>query len=755
MKEIEHWVAGEMMPPEGPLARYADPTPRGVAEAYVRAYTSPGDPILVPFCQSAPLVREIQTTGRRVLALDSNPVGVLSLRMALAPPARDELLAAFTRLGDAPKAGRPLREHLERLYTTPCPRCRGLATVEALVWDRARGQPVEQRYHCPACGERASGPVEEAELTAPEWIEGRGLAYWYLADRVASPSSRHRQTVQRLLDLYTPRNLYTLAQILIKVESLFADSPVAEAVKGALLHCLDVGSALFAADAPEVRPRQLRLPPRYLERNVWECFGRACESLTHQRAWMHLTPDLGSFLKAPTKRGEGLVHLRVSTLRSLADQMDSIRVPLVLAMPARLDPLFWSLSYLWSGWLYGPRAAAALESLLGRRSHDWEWYRLPLERAFHYAEKLLLPEGHLLLLGRTAGPTHQAALLLAASEAGFTLARALSTGGEEVQLHFQRKPSHTVVRADKEVTTRGAALVKETMCNLLRARGEPTLAPYLRLAAAESLARAQWLSHLAASEEPVSEMENLWKVLGDTDTFVCFDGRRWWLSDGGETAPPLADRVEAAVYQLLAGSLGFAHETLLRLVYERFPGPLTPEVAIVEACLHSYAEQFSPGYWRLQAGEEARSQDTQAAQVVLILRQLGYRMGYEVKGSQSSGEGKGRGYDVTWQEEGQLLHGFLIRWQAQIATDILHSRPEPRTSEQHYVLPEARVELVQAKLAHDPRLAETMARGNWHFLKYGPLRALAGAEEVVRHDLRRIVGLEPIIEQSAAQIPLF
>jgi len=755
MEEIEHWVAGKMMAPEGPLARYGDPTPRGVADSYVRTYTSPGDLILAPFCESASLVREIQATGRRVLALDFNPVGVLSLRMSLAPPARDELLAAFTRLGDAPKAGSPLREHLERLYTTPCLRCRRPATVEAVVWDRASGQPVEEWYRCPACGERASGPLEEADLTAAEWTEGRGLAYWYLADRVASASSRHRQTIQRLLNLYTPRNLHALAQILIKVESLFADSPVAEALKGALLRCLDVGSALFAADAPEARPRQLRLPPRYLERNVWECFGQACESLTDQGARMHLTPDLGSFLKAPANRGEGLVHLQVSTLRSLADRMDSTRVPLILAMPPRLDPLFWSLSYLWTGWLYGPRAAAALESLVGRRSHDWEWYRQSLERAFHYAAQLLQPEGHLLLLGRMAGPSHQAALLLAASEAGFALARALSGGGEEVQLHFQRKPSHTVVTADEEVMTRGPALAQETMCNLLRARGEPTLAPYLRLAAAESLARAQWLSHLAASEEPVSEMEDLWKVLEDANTFVCFDGERWWPRDGGETALPLADRVETAVYELLAGSLGFAHEALLRLVCERFPGALTPEVAIVEACLRSYAEQFSPGYWRLRADEEAMSRDAQAAEVVLILRQLGCRMGYEVKASQGSGEAKVRGYDVTWQEEGQLSHGFLVRWRAQIATYILHSPPQPRASEHYYVLPETRVELVRAKLAHDPRLAGAMVRGNWQLLKYAPLRALAGAEEVVRHDLRRIVGLEPIIEQPAAQIPLF
>lgn len=751
MEGINHWIPGEMTPPEGPLARYGEPTPQGVAEAYIRAYTSPGDLILVPFCQSAPLIREIQVTGRRALALNFNPVGILSLRMALAPPAGEELLAAFTRLGDASKAGEPLRRHLEGLYATPCPRCRRPAIAEAFVWDREQGQPVERRYRCPACGDRGSGPLEEEDLITLERIEGRGLAYWYLADRVAPALSRHRQMVQRLLNLYTPRNLYVLAQILIKTEALFADSPLAETVKGALLYCLDVGSALSTPDAPDARPRQLRLPPRYLERNVWECFGKACERLAQQGQRMRLAANLSSLLEIEGKEGEGDAYLQVGTLRALSELMGSTRVPLILATPPRLDPLFWSLSYLWTGWLYGPQAAGALEPLLGRRAHDWEWYRQSLEGAFHYAARLLQPEGHLLLLGQMAGPDHEATLLLAASGAGFTLTHALSDGKGGIQLHFRHESLRPVVEVE-DLVSRASSLAEEAVTELLCARGEPTPAPYLRMAVAEALARRRWLHLLAASEEPLSAMEEIWEALEDAEAFVRFEDGRWWLRDGRETALPLADRVEATTYEILAGTLGIAHDAFLRLMYERFPGPLTPDTQIVEACLHSYGEELSPGYWRLAADEEARSREAEAAQVELILRQLGSRMGYEVKSGQVS---EGKGYDCIWQEEGQPVHGFIIRWRAQVATEVLRPHLKSRAEHQYYVLPQARVKLVRAKLAHDPRLAGAMRAGNWQFLKYSPLRTLAGAEEVSRHDLRRIVGLEPIIEQPEAQIPLF
>jgi hypothetical protein len=766
--EIGYWIPGQMVSPDGPLARYREPTPRGVAGAYVRAYTSPGDLILAPFCQSAHLIREIQATGRHVLALDFNPVGILSLRMALAPPSKGQLLAAFTRLGDAPKAGEPLRQVLERLYATPCPHCGSSAMAEVFVWDQERGQPVERHYYCPACGERGAGPPEETDIEALERVGGRGLAYWYLADRVSPASTGRRQTVQRLLDLYTPRNLYALAQILIKMEDLLAGSAVAEAMQGALLYCLDGGSALFAADAPEVRPRQLRLPPRYLERNVWECLRQACERLARERGKSRLAVDLSSFLEGVGEEGEGLVHLQVGSLRALSGQVDSDSIPLILAMPPRLDPLFWSLSYLWSGWLYGPEAAEAVEPLLGRRSNDWEWYRQSLQGAFRHAVEMLRPGGHFLLLGQMMALEQEAALLLAASGAGLTLDHALGDGQGGVQLLFRRKPLRSVLPAQRTepvqgtggLIARSVSLMEEALVDLLRARGEPTTVPFVRLAAAEALARGQSLPQLSASEEPLSTMVGLWDALEDGGHFMRFDDGRWWLRDRVETALPLADRVEAVVYDILAGTLGITPRALLRLVCERLPGPLTPEApagtgisGLVEACLRSYGEEFTPGYWRMAAGETAESGDARAAQVVLVLGRLGGRMGYEARRGGALEENGG--YDIIWQEEGQTVHGFLLRWRAQIATDILSSRVAARAEHQYIALPQARVELVQAKLNHDPRLEEVMADGNWQFLKHASLHALATAKEVARHDLRRIVGLEPIIEQGEAQIPLF
>jgi hypothetical protein len=174
---------------------------------------------------------------------------------------------------------------------------------------------------------------------------------------------------------------------------------------------------------------------------------------------------------------------------------------------------------------------------------------------------------------------------------------------------------------------------------------------------------------------------------------------------------------------------------------------------LVEACVRSYGEEFSPGYWRLRAGEAEENQEVWAAQGILLLGKLGQRMGYRVRGTADADEI--RDYDVTWLDDGQIAHGFLLQWHARMAAVLLRPWVASRAEHQYYVLPRARAPLVQARMAHDRRLHGAMLRGDWKFLKDDSLRSLAGAKEVARHDLRRIVGLDPIIEQEEAQIPLF
>jgi hypothetical protein len=76
---------------------------------------------------------------------------------------------------------------------------------------------VEKGYRCERCGSEGPASVDPTDLEALGRIETRGFHYWYIVDRVAPRGEDSREHAQKLLDLYTPRNLYALASLLIKI----------------------------------------------------------------------------------------------------------------------------------------------------------------------------------------------------------------------------------------------------------------------------------------------------------------------------------------------------------------------------------------------------------------------------------------------------------------------------------------------------------------------------------------------------------
>jgi hypothetical protein len=224
----------------------------GVARHFVETYTHPDAIVLDPFVVDDIPVREAVAAGRRLVATNSNPLVVLSLRERLSPPEPDELKAAVTRLGDSLKRGVPLREHLNQLYRTHCPTCDQQAVADYFIWSREPADPRQKWVDCTACGQAGLAAVDKNDMAVLDEVETRGLHYWYLLDRVASAGkapadNKARAHAETLLELYTPRALYAIADLLMKIEATF-DEEVQGHLKAVLLTCLDAASNLYRPD---------------------------------------------------------------------------------------------------------------------------------------------------------------------------------------------------------------------------------------------------------------------------------------------------------------------------------------------------------------------------------------------------------------------------------------------------------------------------------------------------------------------------
>jgi len=85
---------------------------------------------------------------------------------------------------------------------------------------------------------------DEADASILQETEPKGLHYWYVLDRVAKREDQGHKFAVSLLELYTPRNLYALYNLVLKAEGLFAGTAGYDLLRLALLRCLDLGSKL-------------------------------------------------------------------------------------------------------------------------------------------------------------------------------------------------------------------------------------------------------------------------------------------------------------------------------------------------------------------------------------------------------------------------------------------------------------------------------------------------------------------------------
>jgi len=783
MGQVEWFVPGRKVEAKGPWACFLRPLPQGVAGAYVEAYTRPGELVLDPFCQNEEFVRESLALGRRVVAATFNPVIALALRARLCPPNPRRLGAIVTRLGDAPKLQSTLREHIEGLYRALCPACRRPLSADYFVWDRERNEPVEKGYRCPLCGSEGSAPVEGPDLEPLEHIEDRGFAYWYVMDRLAPSSTEEREAAERLLALYTPRNLYALATLMLKAEALLSEPAEQGAFRQLFLLCLLSCSSLHPPPTEGARPlsppelRRLRLPARFLERNVWKALEEAYREVTR-----HPSGPPVALGDAPDRVKEGEAFVGLRTVRRLGKELATASVALVFTSPPRLERAFWELSYLWSGWLLGRDGVLHLKPLVRERGLDWDWHWRALGNALKALEPLLAPQGHVVFAFQAGEEPLPETVLLASLKAGLTLERFLYRPERDQRGGYRLSFARGLLR--EGAPSSGEALssrIRESslraMKGLLRRRGEPLAWGWLRSVALEALARESVLGEAMDSEAPLTLLSEGMAGAREELTPLEGKGQRLWWSQGLETSPePLSERVEEEVWRLLKDSLMLGEEAVDEAICSRFPGLMAPEKETVLAVLSSYGEEVSPGHWRLRVEDMEGRREKEVTKVIAELVELGSRLGWaawvnEEERARPYGEGclgdlltpserrfspgPLAGFTVLWLEGEEPVHAFLVLWRATLSVAVPLGQVGPRHLARYVVIPGGRASLVSHRLGRDPLLREALTKGGWQFIKFRHLRRILAERELTRYDLVRIVGLDPIIEKPEAQIPLF
>jgi DNA-directed RNA polymerase subunit M/transcription elongation factor TFIIS len=759
-----------------PLARYLPPLPDGVASAWLGEKLPGGAWVLDPFGAAPSLVLEAARAGYRVLVSANNPVSRKLVEIGAQSPAKSEFRAALADLASAYKGHERIEPHICSLYTTDCTGCGQAVMAEYFLWERSATYPYACYYHCPQCGEIGERPTNQKDKELAASFAKNDLNRARALERVAPTQDPDRAHAEEALSVYLPRAVYALFTLINKMDSLDISPARRNYLSALLLSACDQANTLWSHPTSRERPRQLTIPHHFRENNVW----LALEQSTQQ--WVSDQPEIPLTYWPELTAEQTGITLFEGKLKDLAAGLSKLKIGAVLAALPRPNQAFWTLSALWTAWLWGRGAVGPFKSVLRRRRYDWGWHTAALSSAFRSLAPLLEASTPILGLIGEAEPGFLSAALLAGSSSGFDLdGFALRSESGQAQIHWRRSARHTFQpgsQAELSTTARVAAL------SALKEQGQPTDYLTIHAAALTALAEQNAFPGKSAGDtpgQPPTEIEsspaelytqlqnNLKDVFNFRGSFRRFEGSEislevgsWWLRDEEGIQISLADRIEIAIAKYLQKATVCQLIELDPYLCAKFPGLLTPDPEFIWHCLYSYGEEepTKSGQWKLRPQDQPEARQVEMETTQQMLSRLADRLGFSVNhnsGPDDPDSPTGSRTTNVWQDShGVPCYAFSIISSAAVG-EIVRQKgalaPKPQQGFHHIiVLPGGRANLVAYKLSKDARLKNEIEMG-WIFLKYRHLRRLIENPLLTPENLAEQLDLDPLM-YSATQIRL-
>ena len=729
------YLTGTEAPAPGPLARYLPPLPEGVAPAFLAQHAGPGSWVLDPFGAAPRLGIEMARYGYRVLVAVNNPVTRFLFELNADPPSVTDLRAALADLAAARKGDERLETHLQSLYLTNCTKCQRTIQADAFVWERGAKSPSARIYRCP-CGEAGEFPITEADQERASLMAAtEGLHRSRALERLAGSDDPDRVHAVEALECYLPRAVYVLTTIINKLDSLSLPLERRRGLMALILSACDEANTLWPYPTERPRPKQLTVPPRFLEKNIWRALEQAVDDWTNSAAplpltvWPALPPESGG------------VCIFEGPLRDLAPRLNEIPMGAVVTALPRPNQAFWTLSALWAGWLWGREAVGAFRSVLRRRRYDWNWHAGALQAALKNLSTHLPLNTPVFAFLAEAEPSFLSAALLAASGAGFDLhGLAIRSRHDPLQIVWYRR-AFTLENKDQIDTE----VVRKGMLDALLQRGEPM--PYLHLHAASLIAMAE--DHtLNWREEALAQLHIPIQAALTGAEFVHHGASEnpelglWGLSAWDVDLEPFPDRIEVSAVRFLQKKTDCSLDELEASLDAEFTGLDTPSLGLLQAVLASYAIEKN-GRWEIRPEDSPSARRADLESAAQTLEAIATRLGYSAVRQESPRR------MVIWQEAGRNVASFHLLASA-VCGRLLRQPPEP--SERHLlVLPGGRAGLLAYKFQRDPSLKPLA--DSWRILKFRALRRLGSSPTLNKAEWEKELSADPL--EPPEQMKLF
>jgi len=661
VEHIDYAIIAHAHTPMYLIHKYWARKPHNVVSEYIRHYSKEGEIVLDPFGGSGVTAIEAIKAGRKAISIDLNPMSAFLIENTLSQVSSQEIEKEFRKIEIK------LKDKINELYETTCPKCNQKAIVLATIWDRDREVPMELRCLCHGCKKYAATPKQK-DIDLIERI-GRLKPKWYPKNKLAYDGNKFikREGKETIPGLFNKRNLYALSVLYYEIDKI-ENRKLRSVFKLAFSSMIHLASNMCPVAKAGGKGHWSALsttsfwslqsywtPPVYMESNVWMLF----ESTVFGKQGV---------LKGKADAADQIrFYKRAKSLREINDggnilfeTANALELTKIIP-PNSIDYIFtdppyggavqyFELSTLWTAWLNMEIDYADEITINSQQEKGFEYYHKMLKAAFREMYQVLKPGRYLTVTFHSTEIAVWNSIIKAVVLSGFDLekiiyqppARTSAKGllqpyGSAVgdyYIRFRKQEMEKVPserEMDKETYEREVVWAAKAM---IEWRGEPTI--YQRI-----------LNGIMAELEggrnvPVGA-RNIENVLKDHvgREFELIDikdakgkkGKAWWLKGRDFTnfsTPSLTDRVEKVVLQVLDRKVKASFDDVLQEVFILFPNALTPDTEDVASILEEYAIKTSDGSWMLKPQQQESQRESIHNLMIYHLARLGKSAGFKV-----------------------------------------------------------------------------------------------------------------------------